>query len=435
MKKILATIAIAASMFAVNAQAQSKGAAAAKAAVDKAFAATEKQGTKVASWLKYGQTLVAAYEVATDNIFIGMSKQEFDMINTNLRPQSEGQVTVGEQSFTKLSYADRNLYFGADGNLAAVEVTRPVVENALDKALEAYKKAASVDTKGSKTKDITGGLEKVASKYTEEALSAYTLSNYKEASTLFEKAAAASATAPLNKQDVEMVYNAAFTAWMAQDLNRAKKLFEDCLANGYSGEGGEAYARLADISEKLGDKAATKKYLEEGFQKNPESQSILIGLINYYLSSGEDTNRLFSLFDEAKRNEPDNASLYYVEGNARGQLGQDKEAVAAYDKAIQVDPNYEWGYIGKGIQLYNMAIALQDKASEERDDNKYMALVGEFESTLKQCIEPFEKAFELTKDEDVKYSIAEYLKNTFFRFRNESADYQAKYEKYLAATQ
>ncbi len=435
MKKILATIAIAASMFAVNAQAQSKGAASAKAAVDKAQAAVEKQGTKVANWIKYGQALVAAHDVATDNVFIGMSKQEFDMINGSQRPQSETQVTVGSQSYTKFSYGDRDLYFGEDGKLAAVEVTRPVVANALDQALEAYKKASSVDPNGTKAKDISSGLEKVSSKYTEDALSAYTLGKYADASVLFEKAATTSATAPLNKKDIELVYNAAFTAWQAQNWSRAKGLFEECLANNYSGESGEAYARLADISEKLGDKAASKKYLEEGFQKNPESQGILVGLINYYLSSGEDTNRLFELFDEAKKNEPDNASLYYVEGNARSQLGQDKEALAAYDKAMQVDPTYEWGFIGKGIQLYNMAIALQEQAAMERDDNKYMALMGEFESTLKQCIDPFEKAFEITKDEEVKYSIAEYLKNTFFRFRNESAEYQTKYEKYLEATQ
>ena len=156
----------------------------------------------------------------------------------------------------------------------------------------------------------------------------------------------------------------------------------------------------------------------------------MIGLINYYISSGENTEELFNLFKKAQANEPNNASLYYVEGNARKKLGQNDEALAAYDKATQINPNYEWGYIGKGIQLYDMAVDLQDKASQEMNDAKYMALMGEFEKTLKACIEPFEKAFELTKDNEIKANIAEYLKNACFRFRTEGDEYQAKYDKY-----
>ena len=80
-----------------------------------------------------------------------------------------------------------------------------------------------------------------------------------------------------------------------------------------------------------------------------------------------------------------------------------------------------------------MAVDLQDKASQEMNDAKYMALMGEFEKALKGCIEPFEKGFELTKDPEIKRSIAEYLKNACFRFRSEGEEFQAKYDKYNAA--
>ena len=76
---------------------------------------------------------------------------------------------------------------------------------------------------------------------------------------------------------------------------------------------------------------------------------------------------------------------------------------------------------------------IQDKANSESDDAKYNALMGEFEKSLKGCIEPFEKGFELSSDPEVKRSIAEYLKNACFRFRSESEEYQAKYDKYTAA--
>ena len=432
MKKLLAIIAIAASMSAVNAQAQNaKSVAAAKSAVEKAQAATEnaKQNTKAATWIKYGQTLIDAYNAPAGNAWVGMSAQELQLLGAGERAMSESEVVVGGQPMRKMVYSNKNLYFNQAGQLALIEVTQPVVDNALDKALDAFAKAGELDN-GQKTKDISAGLEAVNSKYTDEAYNAYTLGDFGKASELFEKAFKASGTAPLSQLDTNSLYNAGLTAWTNQDWNRAKGFFEEGMRYNYYGDNGEAYAKLADIADHLGDKDESKKLLEDGFNKFPENQSILIGLINYYLNSGEDTARLFQLFEDAKKNEPDNASLYYVEGNARAKLGQNEEALAAYNQAIQVNPKYEWGYIGKGMHLYNQAVELQDKASMEMDDAKYNKLIEEFESTLKACIDPFETAFNLVQDNDTKASIAEYLKNACFRFRNEGAEYQEKYEKY-----
>ena len=208
--------------------------------------------------------------------------------------------------------------------------------------------------------------------------------------------------------------------------------FNKSIALGYAGTDGDAYAKLADIAVKSGDKAASKEYLEEGFSKYPQSQSILVGLINYYIESGEDTGRLFELLDEAKKNEPNNASLYYVEGNINVKLGNGDAAVAAYRKCCEINPNYEFGYIGEGVYFYNKAAEIAEKASNEMDDATYMALMGAFENALKSCIAPFEKAFEVSKDSEVKVGVSEYLKNACYRFRTEDASYQEKYDKYAA---
>ena len=431
MKKILAILAIAASI-AATAQAQNKETAAAKAAVEKAQAAVEnaKQNTKTATWLKYAETLVKAYDAPAGNTWVGMTAQDFMLVAAGERPQAESQVEIEGMPMTKREYANKNLYFDQAGTLRVIEVTKPVVEDALDKAVDAYAKAAELDAKGQKTKAITDALESISDKFTEDAFNAYRLGDFKKSSVLFEKAVRAAGTAPLSQLDTNSIYNAGLTAWHSFDFERAKGFFEKCLSYGYYGTSGETYAKLADIAERLGDKEASKNYLTEGSQKFPESQSLLIGLINYYINSGEDTAALFDLFAEAQKNEPDNASLFYVEGNARKKLGQNAEALAAYDKAIAVNPNYEWGYVGKGILLYDMAAEVADKASTEMNDAKYMELMGEFENYLKGCVAPFEQAFELISDQDIKSSIAEYLKNACFRFRSESAEFQEKYDKY-----
>lgn len=428
-------MAIAASLVMSTAvQAQVKNVESLLKAVEKAKTAAEnpKSAAKPATWIRYGETLVSAYDAPTGNAWVGMSRQEYQVMAGNERPQGTSEVQVSGQPMVKESYGYKDLYFNAAGQLAIIDVTKPVVEGALTKAVAAYAKAGETDVKGSKTKDICIALESIASKLSDEAFTAYSLGDSKKASALFEQAAAAAATAPLNKIDTNAVYNAGFTALNAGEYERAKTFFDQCLKIGYAGEDGDAYAKLAAISEKLGDKMASKAYLEEGFTKYPQSQSILVSLINYYLTAKEDTGRLFDLLDLAKKNEPNNASLYYVEGNIRSELGQIEEAVRAYDKCSAMDPSYEFGYIGKGILLYNRAVVIQDEAGKEMDDAKYTALMGEFETTLKSCIEPFEKAFEMTKDNEIKSSIAEYLKNACFRFRTESAEAQAKYDKYAS---
>lgn len=433
MKKIFFALAIVMSMTFANAQqVKTKSEGAAKAALEAAQAAAgnAKKATKVATWLKLAQSYMDAYAAPAGNGWIGAQAQELQLIMGNQKALSEENVVVNGTSYLKKAYASADYYFNEGGQLALIKVTKPLVDNALGKALDAYKSAYQNDPKGSKTADIISGIEAVAEKMVQEAYDAYTLGDMATASKMFETAANALGTQPLNKVDYEYVYDAGFAALESGELARAKDLFQKCLDNKYTGENGEVYAKLADANDKLGDKEVAKDILEAGFEAFPQSQGILIGLINYYVSSNSDTDKLFTLLDNAKKNEPDNASLYYVEGNIYKELGKKDEAIAAYRKCAQIAPSYEFGYVGEGLLLYNEAADIQQKAQEELDDTKYMALVEQFETALKGCIEPFEKALEVSKDEELKKGVAEYLKNATYRFRDADPSFAEKYEKY-----
>lgn len=425
MKKILLALAMFAAIQVADAQV--KSAADVKKSVEAAEAATQnvKKAVKTATWLKLGQEYVKAYDAPTGNILPGSNKTELTLMMGSEKPVSSEEVTVNNEKYTKDVYADKNLYFNQNGQLVIIEVTKPVYEDALERAVKAYQKAYELDEKHAKDKDVAAAFDYISQKYVSEAFNKYTFGDVATASKLFEKAADVEALAPLSKIDTSVIYNAGFTAMAAKDNERALKFFKRCYDLGYYYEGGEVFARLAEV-----DTLNTKSYLEEGFSKFPQSQSILIGLINYYLKNNEDPETLFGLLDKAKANEPNNASLFYVEGNIRAQLGQIDKAVVAYEECAKINPEYEYGFIGEGTMFYNRAIELQTKAQEEIDDAKYMALVKEFEESLKSCIAPFEKAFEITKDANIKAGIASYLKNAFYRFREESAENQTKYEKY-----
>ena len=140
MKKILLAIALVASF-----QAFAQEYAAEKKAVEKAEEAAQnpKKATKAQTWLKLGEAYIKAYDAPAGKIWIGASQQE--MTYMGLAPQGMEECTIAGQYYQKLIFPDKLVYIGAStGTIAAFEVTKPVVNNALEKALDAYKKAAIV---------------------------------------------------------------------------------------------------------------------------------------------------------------------------------------------------------------------------------------------------------------------------------------------------
>ncbi len=430
MKRILIALAVLLSIQVADAQTKTPDAA--KKALESAEAASKdaKKAAKVATWTKLASSYMDAYNAPAGNAWVGATKQELQLLMGGQKPTATEEVVIGGEPFIKEVYADKDFYFNGNGVLVLIDVTKPVVEDALAGALNAYKKAYEVDAKKSKEKEVKEGIANIARKYLDEGMNAYQFGNLGKASQLFEKAVDAAATAPNSQVDTTSLYNAGYTAWAAKDYARAQKFFEKCLAEKYYYEGGEVFAKLGDVYTQLGEGKKGAEVLEQGFVMFPQSQSILIGLINYYISSGENADRLFVLIDEAKKNEPKNASLYYVEGNIYKELKQTDKAIESYYKCAEINPDYEFGYIGAGVLYYDLAIELQEKASAEMDDAKYTALVADFEKALKSALEPFEKAYKVSKDQQLKVSIAEYLKNIYYRFSSESAEYEAGYKKY-----
>ena len=333
MKKIIFALALLASFQVANAQqAKDAEASAKKVAAAKAATLNEKKAANMATWMKLGQAYVDAYNAVQGNGYVGAGEADLQLLMAGVKPIGVETVEIQGQPMTVQHYETADYYF-ANGRLAFIVTTKPAVEDALGEAAKAYKKAFELDVKGKKTKDITQALGTIHDKYSTDAVAAYQLSDFAKSSELFAAAVEVSEQAPYSQLDTNAIYNAGLTAWIGGNVERSKAFFEKCLEHNYYGDDGDVYARLSTIAEKEGNKELSVKYLEDGFVNYPKSQSILIGLINYYTTSGGSTDRLFELLDVAKQNEPNNASLWYVEGNIRLKMDppQVEEAFAAYD--------------------------------------------------------------------------------------------------------
>ena len=137
---------------------------------------------------------------------------------------------------------------------------------------------------------------------------------------------------------------------------------------------------------------------------------------------------------EQAKNDPKNASLYYVEGNIRKQAGDKEKAVELYRQSVNANPDvpYDYGYIGEGILFYEEAMEFAEKAQNELDDNKYYALVKEYEASLQKALPPFEQAYNVCKDPGLRVEIAKYLRDINYRFREQDPKYQAAYDRFDA---
>ena len=427
MKKLFVVLALAGSLQVALAQ---KPAAEMQKNVDKALEATKdaKKAAKPATWTKLAEAYMAAYNNPTANVTLGIDKTTFTMMNKE-KPISTSPVQIEGQTYEKMQFANYDAYFNAAGMLVITNVTHPSVEgDLLGEAVKAYAKAYEL---GEKAEKVDPKLQEIVTKYYEEAYSAYQLGDMKKAALLFKGAADASLTPPCSVPNYDAAYNAGFVATAAKEYDLAEEYFNLCLKNDYTSEG-NIYANLSQCSLAKADTLAAKNYLATGLTKYPDNESILTSLINLYLQTNEDPKKIVELLDEAKKVMPNNPSLYYVEGNIYVGVKNYEKAIAAYDKALGVDPNYDFAYYGKGNVALKKAedlIAERD-ALDVREWKKYDELNDQVIETYKTAVEPFEKCYEISKNDAVKASAADFLKRLCFTLRNVDPKYQEGYDKW-----
>lgn len=431
MKNLFISLALV--FFAAQVNAQSQNVANAVKVLDKAKAeiTNPKKSSNPVTWVKLGTAYSDCFDAPAQGIWGGMTQMEAKMLLKDQQIISSTQEEYNGAAYTVDKYDDKTLYYDESGKLAAWIITKPAVAGVdlLDEAYKAFIKANELDTKGSQKKNLVESMKGIHSRYMNEGMSYYTVGNNAEASKLFAAAANVASNELLGMVDSTMIYYAAVTASMAGDTPRAAQFLEKCVEINYV-QDGDVFASLADCYKKGGDTAKAMETLNAGFLKYPLSQSILVGLINIYMETNEEPSKLVELLKTAQANEPNNPSLYYAEGNVYVKLQDYTKAIEAYKKSAEVDATYFWAPFSEGKTYYDWAVDIQNQANLEADDAKYNELLKQLDETLKSSIAPLEKAFSLTDDVELQAYVAELLKNVYFRYRDNGAEFQTNYEKY-----
>lgn len=429
MKKFLLSLALLGTFVAAYAQ---KPDADMQKAVDKALAATQdaKKNVKPATWMNLGKAYLAAYNNPTANLAQGIDRTTFSMMFKE-QPLGTSTAVIDGQEFTKVSYSHVDVFFNASDLLVMWVVTKPSVPgDILGEAAKAYHKAFEL---GGKDKDIVPKMKEIVDAYYNDAFSAYSLGNMALASDLFKGAADVSILTPSAERNDDSFYNAAFTALQVKNYDRAEEYYNKCIANGHFMEG-NVYASLSEIALAQKDTLKAKNLLATGLTSFPDNAPILTNLINLYLATKEDPAKIVELLDEAKKAMPDNASLYYVEGNIYTGIKEYEKADAAYKKGLEIMPDYDMAYYGLGTTILKRAEDLVDQmnALDVREWKKYDEMKVQLDNMYKSALEPFEACYNCSKIAEVKAAAADFLKRLNFQLRAEGPEFQAAYEKWEA---
>lgn len=418
-----------------------------------------KSAAKIATWENRAKVFTDAALVNIKGVYAGMeaAKSQKNMFsNLEILVGAPAEKKSAPDDYVIWVYPTINFYV-QDNIVQYWEETVTADNNALDKAVEAYRKACDLDTKGAfKSKKTTvDGIKTIKQVYTNNGINKYQLSKYDEAAANFEKALALS-DFPKDPKDTAQIdgliaYYGGLSAFQAKNYAKARTMFNSSIDLKY--EIGKSYHHLYLMKMEEGQKDEALKILQDAYEKYPQEESLLYDVINYYTSQKE-FEMAETYLDKAIAKYPNNLSVLGVKGsiyvecynktkdnylqarneadslkklafrNRNNQKENDrltaaekakldeaaalrsefdvqiKKAEDTYNQILSKDPKYFDAYFALGLISYDKSDMAKKEASfippsEDKDGSKAAAKEAERKDACRKSIEYFEKALEI----------------------------------------
>lgn len=441
MKKVMMMVlaALLLSVPAAQAQKVNESAIRGKIAKSDADIADAKKNIKAATWINRGKLFMEAAAEPTKDLFVG---QEAMLLKLAMgEPTSTGVETVANgNQFEAWVYPYVTVYL-KDGKVATWTQTKQIVENAPQKAIEAYAKAAEIDPKvAAKVKE---GLQQVSDFCSQVGNTGLDTGNNVLSADAFATAYAAQSVPAYGKPDASLLYYAGNLRTMDGVNNPASyaigaKYLNEALEQGYADEAGYIYYYLFHCyyGQREADKAnvvKAKDILLTGISKYPKNENILEALIQLYtVEEGVgDPADLVAMIDASLAENPENVDLWFGRGRTFYALKNFDEAIASFAKVAEIQPDQFEGNYWLGMFYILKADEENRIMQEEKQYNSTAAYEADQKAVTAiymQALPWLEKAHQI-KPEDLQ--ALDYLKALCFRLRDEEGIME-KYEKYNA---
>jgi len=306
----------------------------------------------------------------------------------------------------KTWYYRGNIYLSI--KTSPLEAYRNLSDNALELALESFKKATELDAKGKFTEEINARMKAVSEQFYNDGVTSYSANDYEKAIEGFKRSA--EVKNELGMVDTLAIYNAGLCAELASKLDVALEMYTKAKATGYTKPA--LFTSITRIYAQKGDTVAALENIAKAREVYPNDFDIIIAETNIYLAQGE-TQKALDNLTLAVKQDASNPTIWFAVGANYDQLmnkESEKElketymnkAIEAYNKALEIkpeyfEPAYNLGalYVNKAAAMLSEANALPLSATEE-----YNKLKDEANKTLEKALPNLEKALSIKADDN-----------------------------------
>jgi len=397
-------------------------------------------------WAKRAQIFIEAYKVNSKFLAPGLEAGSIPLLGiTESTPAFYGKPINVEKNkdFEIWIYPKIKIYI--DKHTQTIdhwEDLYVIDPQAIDKAYEAYTKVKELDA-GNKVlnkKNIKQNVAELRDLLMNRSIQKYTDSLYKEALQDLEKSINLYNDFPRLENDTTtkigaFYYYAGVFAYNAKDNQKSIYYFNKSIESQY--EIGTSYQYIAQNYYEQNDSAKAEKILLEAADKYPKEEKIIYILIDFYTPKGE-YEKAFVYLDKAIEMSPNNAQLYFVQGNAYEKVYYTLEA--KYFKALQTAENFD------KEAFKNRTDPQKSKEFEEKRDKVLNNDVVEAEKQMndysQKALNSYNKALSFNPNSlDFNYQIAYFnytravnSKNTsssLLKLKDISAKLEAKSTEYL----
>lgn len=345
-----------------------------------------KKGIASKTWDNRGKVFSEAYTAPSKNITPGTptNKETNPLYNLEMLVGAPSEKKA-DKDFTIWVYPTCNVYVQNDV-VQFTQATNPADAKALEKAVEAYRKAAELDPKGAykNSKSAQNAIQNIRKNFQQEGVAAYLLNDYDKAAYYFEQAVS------LNDFDIpagdttfnqkQVTYNAALCAYHSKHTDKAKKIFEQCIKENY--QLGSCYQYIYTIMKENGQEQEGIKVIKAAYEKNPSEINILYTLIDAYAGQKQYADAIEYL-DKAIANDPEKVILYNVKAGMYKGMSQDSKT-AYIDGLSQISSLKKEAFRARNNAAELAAVnAKLDAAKKANDDNKAKFL--ELQNKAEKC--------------------------------------------------
>jgi len=182
------------------------------------------------------------------------------------------------------------------------------------------------------------------------------------------------------------------------DSKAAIAAYEGIINDGYTENSlfpePEIFQYLSREYIQIGDSAAYKKLLDQGFVKFPGDDFFISSLINYYIESGNPQEAVTYLLKGIEKN-PQSAQFYALLGQLKYEDQKSEEAIAYLKKALEIEPDNVAFLSELGRIYFNLGVEKRRTADDTADVVKSRELTKESLEFYRLSLPFFDKVFGL----------------------------------------